>query len=124
MRADSGSATACAITCARGHGADVHASVKMTCPQGDSNSRPPVYKTGALTTEPWGLHPRDQCLQHKGWFWTRLDRLRKTCAPGEDRTHGLQIMRLTRCLLRYRGGGARAAHGGRGDCSSRSASRK
>ena len=27
----------------------------------------------------------------------------KTCAPGEDRTHGLQIMRLTRCLLRYRG---------------------
>lgn len=27
----------------------------------------------------------------------------KSCAPGEDRTHGLQIMRLTRCLLRYRG---------------------
>lgn len=27
----------------------------------------------------------------------------KRCAPGEDRTHGLQIMRLTRCLLRYRG---------------------
>ena len=24
-------------------------------------------------------------------------------APGEARTHGLQIMRLTRCLLRYRG---------------------
>ena len=27
----------------------------------------------------------------------------KNSAPGEDRTHGLQIMRLTRCLLRYRG---------------------
>ena len=25
-------------------------------------------------------------------------------APGEDRTHDLQIMRLTRYLLRYRGG--------------------
>ncbi len=28
---------------------------------------------------------------------------RKSYAPGEARTHGLQIMRLTRCLLRYRG---------------------
>ncbi len=28
---------------------------------------------------------------------------RKKIAPGEARTHGLQIMRLTRCLLRYRG---------------------
>ena len=27
----------------------------------------------------------------------------KMPAPGEARTHGLQIMRLTRCLLRYRG---------------------
>ena len=27
----------------------------------------------------------------------------KASAPGEDRTHGLQIMRLTRYLLRYRG---------------------
>ena len=27
----------------------------------------------------------------------------KGFAPGEARTHGLQIMRLTRCLLRYRG---------------------
>ena len=27
----------------------------------------------------------------------------KKIAPGEARTHGLQIMRLTRCLLRYRG---------------------
>ena len=27
----------------------------------------------------------------------------KMSAPGEARTHGLQIMRLTRCLLRYRG---------------------
>ena len=27
----------------------------------------------------------------------------KMFAPGEARTHGLQIMRLTRCRLRYRG---------------------
>ena len=27
----------------------------------------------------------------------------KYLAPGEARTHGLQIMRLTRCLLRYGG---------------------
>ena len=27
----------------------------------------------------------------------------KKNAPGEARTHGLQIMRLTRCLLRYGG---------------------
>ena len=27
----------------------------------------------------------------------------KGFAPGEARTHGLQIMRLTRCRLRYRG---------------------
>ena len=27
----------------------------------------------------------------------------KQVAPGEARTHGLQIMRLTRCLLRYGG---------------------
>ena len=27
----------------------------------------------------------------------------KISAPGEARTHGLQIMRLTRCLLRYGG---------------------
>ena len=27
----------------------------------------------------------------------------KIVAPGEARTHGLQIMRLTRCLLRYGG---------------------
>ena len=27
----------------------------------------------------------------------------KLFAPGEARTHGLQIMRLTRCLLRYGG---------------------
>ena len=29
--------------------------------------------------------------------------LSKKSAPGEARTHGLQIMRLTRCLLRYGG---------------------
>ena len=30
-------------------------------------------------------------------------KLAKKIAPGEARTHGLQIMRLTRCLLRYGG---------------------
>ena len=29
--------------------------------------------------------------------------VKKKFAPGEARTHGLQIMRLTRCLLRYGG---------------------
>jgi hypothetical protein len=28
---------------------------------------------------------------------------KKKNAPGEDRTHDLKIMRLTRCRLRYRG---------------------
>ena len=31
---------------------------------------------------------------------------KKGFAPGEARTHGLQIMRLTRCLLRYGGNDA------------------
>ena len=31
------------------------------------------------------------------------DKHKRCIAPGEARTHGLQIMRLTRCLLRYRG---------------------
>ena len=30
-------------------------------------------------------------------------KINKRFAPGEARTHGLQIMRLTRCLLRYGG---------------------
>ena len=33
----------------------------------------------------------------------RFSHTKKKFAPGEARTHGLQIMRLTRCLLRYRG---------------------
>ena len=38
-------------------------------------------------------------------FFHRLffKKIVKRIAPGEARTHGLQIMRLTRCLLRYRG---------------------
>ena len=35
---------------------------------------------------------------------TFKERRAKRLAPGEARTHGLQIMRLTRCLLRYGGG--------------------
>ena len=33
----------------------------------------------------------------------KKQRKQKLIAPGEDRTHDLKIMRLTRCLLRYRG---------------------
>ena len=47
------------------------------------------------TTE---LHPPLLIGAHDG----RLG-IKKTDAPGEARTHGLQIMRLTRCLLRYGG---------------------
>ena len=42
-------------------------------------------------------------------FWKKIEstktfeKIKKRNAPGEARTHGLQIMRLTRCLLRYRG---------------------
>ena len=37
------------------------------------------------------------------WLLLKNILLNKKPAPGEARTHGLQIMRLTRCLLRYRG---------------------
>ena len=30
-------------------------------------------------------------------------KIKATFAPSEDRTHDLEIMRLTRCLLRHRG---------------------
>ena len=36
-------------------------------------------------------------------FWLTAIIGIKISAPGEARTHGLQIMRLTRCLLRYGG---------------------
>ncbi|KAJ4436615.1 hypothetical protein ANN_16649 [Periplaneta americana] len=38
-------------------------------------------------------------------FLLKIEKLSgwKISAPGEDRTHDLKIMRLTRCLLRYRG---------------------
>ena len=35
---------------------------------------------------------------------TKKPKNNRRTAPSEDRTHDLQIMRLTRCLLRYRGG--------------------
>ena len=37
------------------------------------------------------------------WMGDRQKNVLKHFAPGEARTHGLQIMRLTRCLLRYGG---------------------
>ena len=46
------------------------------------------------------------CFLHIQLYMCKIVRhiLTKTeAAPGEARTHGLQIMRLTRCLLRYRG---------------------
>ena len=42
-------------------------------------------------------------------FWLTAIIGIKISAPGEARTHGLQIMRLTRCLLRY-GGGVESTH--------------
>ena len=47
------------------------------------------------TTE---LHPLLLTVVHE-----RRQAVKKNVAPGEARTHGLQIMRLTRCLLRYGG---------------------
>ena len=41
--------------------------------------------------------------QHLGSQWLTAIIGIKISAPGEARTHGLQIMRLTRCLLRYGG---------------------
>ena len=35
--------------------------------------------------------------------FSKTNTTNKRIAPGEARTHGLQIMRLTRCLLRYGG---------------------
>ena len=35
--------------------------------------------------------------------WGKVISTKRFFAPGEARTHGLQIMRLTRCLLRYGG---------------------
>ena len=37
------------------------------------------------------------------FLYVQLKKTNQKIAPGEARTHGLQIMRLTRCLLRYRG---------------------
>ena len=42
-------------------------------------------------------------LRVTGHKMTNVALFKKSIAPGEARTHGLQIMRLTRCLLRYRG---------------------
>lgn len=52
--------------------------VPKGCLQGDSNSRPPVYETGALTSEPW----RPPCVCRR----TRLD------GEGEQKTTGRHKM--------------------------------
>ena len=48
---------------------------------------------------------RENSFPKEAWFffYIKVDIVKKRIAPGEARTHGLQIMRLTRCLLRYRG---------------------
>jgi hypothetical protein len=58
----------------------------------------------------WTIYVRLRHRLERGPNENRTDRkklndlgMKKMCAPGEDRTHDLKIMRLTRCLLRYRG---------------------
>ena len=47
---------------------------------------------------------QDRNFSLKSRHYVRTNNItKKRFAPGEARTHGLQIMRLTRCLLRYRG---------------------
>ena len=55
------------------------------------------------TTELHPLGPQEH--QNIGYQSRKVNKKnnKKTTAPGEARTHGLQIMRLTRCLLRYGG---------------------
>ena len=48
-------------------------------------------------------HVGVNCLEHFSLPPLLRTQNWKRFAPGEARTHGLQIMRLTRCLLRYRG---------------------
>ena len=54
----------------------------------------------------WGIYyknEQDPLLSRKDEKLMGSKMKKKRFAPGEARTHGLQIMRLTRCLLRYRG---------------------
>ena len=62
---------------------------------GGSNPGPFTCKANAL---PLSYIP---CCPTQQYIWKVIQK--KTFAPGEARTHGLQIMRLTRCLLRYGG---------------------
>jgi hypothetical protein len=61
---------------------------------GGSNPGPFTCKANALPLS---------YIPSKGLTHQIEEETSKSFAPGEARTHGLQIMRLTRCLLRYGG---------------------
>ena len=66
--------------------------------------RAPYFSTGPLLEK----IPKVTRGKQRGW-WRDAVKLvidvkwKKWFAPSEDRTHDLEIMRLARCLLRYRG---------------------
>ena len=72
---------------------------KTTKPSGD-----PAQTRGSCRTQKMYLCFAKQNVEvliyrHKN----TIIQIKNIYAPGEARTHGLQIMRLTRCLLRYGG---------------------
>ena len=60
-------------------------------------------QTAASQSPAATITTRALCTLLTMWKYVEKYFLNKKPAPGEARTHGLQIMRLTRCLLRYRG---------------------
>ena len=63
-----------------------------------------IYFLGVCVLKMWPLKKFSTlCLQFKFACEQFRERILEKNAPGEDRTHGLQITRLTRCLLRYQG---------------------
>ena len=70
--------------------------VKMTKNHGDGSS---IYLDWVI----YYKNEQDPIFSRKDEKLMGSKMKKKRFAPGEARTHGLQIMRLTRCQLRYRG---------------------